>query len=972
MNDRPDIPGYELRRELGHGGMATVYLAHQQSLDREVAIKVMAAALNADREFSARFLAEARTAARLSHPGIVGVHDMGVAGHHHYIAMEYIAGGDLKDRLRQGAIEPSEAASLLRQIASALAYAHEEGFVHRDVKPENILFRKNGHPVLSDFGIARAIGSGTRMTATGLSIGTPHYMSPEQARGQAVDGRSDLYALGVAFFEMLTGQVPFDAQDSFAVGLQHINDPVPQLPVALASYQPLIDHLLAKDPADRYQTGAELIEDLDHMEQGEKLKPARSVTRVVKGVGQGARLKAQDASTREQGGEASRDSRSGLYWGLTGAILAAVLAVGIYAWQDQRSSTPPIGGGTTTVSRPAPQPIATVDTESATPEPGARNPETAPTGTAILHITTTPEGAEVFLNDHPLGQTPFQSDELPEGEHRLRLVHRYYEPWEQTVRLEDDVVERIEPELQRGTGRVTVVTDPPGAEVRVDGELAEGTTPLTVSDLRSGDQPLEIRLARYRTKTHEVEILPGETARLDIALEGGELYEWEGQWLTADEIIPMLLDAAKIDLNATRLMQPEGNNAWDKYQKVLRLQAGNQEAREGVRKIGERYLALASTSVAEGQSERARLFIANARLTGVSSEATYFIESFLAKDQIGHAATFLELAESSLSMHPSFNDAREAIKEQAIVRHKDDIQSELDRSNYSGALAIAQNLQELNHGAARKQRKKISQLKYEHLTRQFQDALAIRNFQYARELHQRMKDLDPARITDEFSMSHIEALESAQNIEFIRSAISSGDLNRARRRMGTIREGTLEEEAIDELRDKIDRLAAAQLHPFVDNGDGTFTDARYGLQWYRCPLGERWDGSTCQSRESRHHFRFRDARRTVRQNNGEEGVAGYIDWQLPTRRQVESFFSCDHQSISNTANCVGGELTQDFIQRLFPSVGVGRFWTSSTHMTLVTHVTNQDLGWAYSMNRRELSHSDRLSRLPVLLVRETQ
>ena len=278
----PDIPGYRIERELGRGGMATVYLAVQESLHRQVAVKVMKPALSADEEFSERFVREARTAAGLRHPGIVAVYDAGIVEHSPYMAMEIVEGGDLKHRLRDGALAPKDAAAIVRQLAAALAYAHGKGFVHRDVKPENILFREDGSAVLTDFGIARAIGSGTRMTATGLSIGTPHYMSPEQARGQDVDGRSDLYALGVVFHEMLTGRVPFDAQDSFAVGLMHINEPTPQLPPRLDRYQAILDKLLAKAPGDRYATGSELVSDLDRVEQGQQIAAPTYKTRLVR------------------------------------------------------------------------------------------------------------------------------------------------------------------------------------------------------------------------------------------------------------------------------------------------------------------------------------------------------------------------------------------------------------------------------------------------------------------------------------------------------------------------------------------------------------------------------------------------------------------------------------------------------------------------------------------------------------------
>ena len=609
---------YRILRLLGQGGMADVYEAEETSVGRIVALKVLPAAFARDEERARRFAKEIQASAKLDHPNIVSVFDVGEVDGLHYYTMSVLPGGDLNDRLKNAALTPADALRITREIASALAYAHDNGFVHRDVKPENILFREDGSAVLTDFGIARATVGGTRMTATGLSIGTPHYMSPEQARGKDVDGRSDLYALGVVFHEMLAGKVPFDAQDSFAVGLMHINNPAPQLPPALAKFQPILDRLLAKDPADRYQNGAELIEDLERINKGERIRPAPSATRVVK--------REQRAQTSDH--EASTPgTRHGFYWAAGGAALAAVLAVGLYLWQDPQSSPPPLGGGST-VSRPAAQPVKPPDrSTTASLTSDHRPPTIAPLGAAILHIETTPEDAEVYFNDQRLGTTPFQSEQLPAGEHRLRLVHRYYEPWEQTVRLEDDVVERIEAELQRGTGRVTVITDPPGAEVWIDNQPQPEQTPLTLSGLSAGEQPLEIRLDRYRTVTHTVEILPDDTSRLDLVLEGGDLHEWDGRWLTGEEVIPLLLEAADLNLATDRLTEPENDNAVTKFRRVLEIQPKNLAAINGLDQVGSRYLQLAEEAIQTGQLKEAERYLERAGIAGLSSSEISRISS---------------------------------------------------------------------------------------------------------------------------------------------------------------------------------------------------------------------------------------------------------------------------------------------------------------------------------------------------------
>jgi serine/threonine-protein kinase PpkA len=262
VNAPVQIPGYRLLRTLGEGGMATVYLATQESLEREVALKVMAPALAANSSFCEQFIKEGRITAKLSHPHLVTVHDIGSHNGVYYLASEYLPAGTLRDRLQNG-LTIAESLDIARDIASGLAFAHNKGFVHRDVKPGNILFRTNGSAVLADFGIAKAIKSMSSATMAGNAIGTPDYMSPEQAQASLVDGRSDLYSLGAVLFEMLTGAKPYQAKDPYAVALKHITEPVPRLPEPLMWLQPLIDGTMAKDPTQRYASGEAFVAAVD-------------------------------------------------------------------------------------------------------------------------------------------------------------------------------------------------------------------------------------------------------------------------------------------------------------------------------------------------------------------------------------------------------------------------------------------------------------------------------------------------------------------------------------------------------------------------------------------------------------------------------------------------------------------------------------------------------------------------------------
>ncbi len=269
----PQIPGYTIEKSLGAGGMARVYLALQNSLNRQVALKVLTLA---DPHFQERFLREGRIVARLNHRHIITVYDVGESQGCYYIAMEYANGGTLEARIQQGlAVDP--ALIILNQAAMALDYAHQQGLVHRDIKPANILFRADGAAVVSDFGIAKDYHQNQQLTQTGWALGTPSYMSLEQALGERVDSRSDLYSLGIMFYEMLTGSRPYQARDHLTLLTMHRDHPIPRLPGALARYQGILDRLMAKKPEQRFATAAQLLDALS-------LLPVDSVTPTGSGV----------------------------------------------------------------------------------------------------------------------------------------------------------------------------------------------------------------------------------------------------------------------------------------------------------------------------------------------------------------------------------------------------------------------------------------------------------------------------------------------------------------------------------------------------------------------------------------------------------------------------------------------------------------------------------------------------------------
>lgn len=273
---------YSLERELGRGGMGVVYLAQDVGLDRPVALKLLPTALAAQPTLRERFLHEARTAARLSHPHIVPIHLVDQVGDFVFFVMSFVEGQTLGERVRErGPVPPREAARILREVAWALAYAHAQGVVHRDVKPDNILLEAgSGRALVTDFGIARA-GAVAGLTGVGDILGTPEFMSPEQASGEEVDGRSDLYALGVVGHYVLSGKLPLQGATPQATLAKHLTQPAPAL-VSVAPEVPgplaeAVDRCLAKDPAERIQGGEELAEVL-----GKVLRDRREVPAAIR------------------------------------------------------------------------------------------------------------------------------------------------------------------------------------------------------------------------------------------------------------------------------------------------------------------------------------------------------------------------------------------------------------------------------------------------------------------------------------------------------------------------------------------------------------------------------------------------------------------------------------------------------------------------------------------------------------------
>lgn len=615
------IPGYDIEVLLGKGGMAAVYQARQQSFGREVALKILNPSIDDIAEFSRRFLQESMIVAKLHHSHIVQVYDLGQHENYFYICMEYLHGGDLASKLSAG-LTLKESVRIIKQVADALDFAHRKNIIHRDIKPANIMFREDGAAVLTDFGIAKELESQAELTQAGIVLGTPKYMSPEQIRGDNVDHRADIYALGIVFYRCLTNYVPFDGKDMLTTAYLQNNEPVPALPPEVACFQAIINRMLEKAPEDRFQRGSEVVTALEEIdrsayEQGltnldvaaaNKSAPP-TVTRTVSGrhpvkhplpgaeadIGSGphaekTQVHAQDALAETVRAEhmmpiyAERDSS--LHWPAQKfshqrfSVIMGVALSGIFLGAMAVPANHYLSGF---IRAPLPPEITALPSKlqnwwSAALGAGEQGSESLAAGEIVpiesagpAIVETAPE-AEVGA-ESPVGVTEGVSVDtsvlLPQAHTDLAV-----EPAETTSTDTDSTPvpegqPEAPPDLQPTTEAVAVVVEQP----------------------------------------EEVEVPPEP----DIS-----------------EVVAPLLAEAEVHMANKRFRRPAGDNAYLKFQKVLSLHPDNPEAMAGVEQIANAYLSMAERAIKEKRLDAARDYLDEARATAPNRAELKKLEAKLA------------------------------------------------------------------------------------------------------------------------------------------------------------------------------------------------------------------------------------------------------------------------------------------------------------------------------------------------------
>jgi serine/threonine protein kinase len=658
------IPGYSLKEKIGSGGMADVYLAIQESLGRDVAVKILHQSLSdSGEEFRTRFLHEGQMLAQLIHTNIVPIYDIGHTDEVIYMAMEYLRGGTLTQKMKSGQLVVGDVIKICAQIALALHAAHMQKIIHRDLKPSNIMFRNEVTPVLTDFGIARRIDAGQTLTRTGMMIGTPQYMSPEQIMGTDVDARSDIYALGLMLFRMLTGELPFKATEPMALAMHQVNTPPPPLPDELAELQPVMDLMLAKKPEDRYQNCVDFCNHLQNLSltNEEYATELSSQTRIF----DSSQLRSPSISLSRERDTAETDTStwtSGAISSIVGTttrqkrarigILSVILAIsiGLYVvFMPSHDLTP---AEERRVNNMLDRYENFVITNNLYEPPGANAAETL---RDILDKFPDYEPAQEAADRLAEYYWTDAMDQMEDNNLEAALIYvedglSFSAENQQLLDMKQDISQTIaERERRRqiesllaqaATAQRTGVLAPP----EPDNAYKAYKDVLALDELNetalAGLSEIQKSLvARARTawtngdpQTAKIQLQETDVLFPDSALVAGLRQEIaEAERLAGEQQeVQQLLTLASRQYEAGKRVQPPGDNALESYERVLVIRPGNQIAEQGRQQIADDYLATARALLEEGDFQSSLLAVTdglkaapqNAELLSVQDQAT--------------------------------------------------------------------------------------------------------------------------------------------------------------------------------------------------------------------------------------------------------------------------------------------------------------------------------------------------------------
>lgn len=585
--------------------MAKVYLALQTSLERLVALKVMHPQLMIEESFQTRFLNEGQIVAQLSHPNIVTVFDIGVFQHYYYLSMELLPGGTLRDKIREG-LSLERTLTIATQLGYALEYAHRRGYVHRDIKPLNVLFRADGSPVLTDFGIAKALAQTIPVTLTGYTLGSVGYMSPEQYLGQPIDTRSDLYSLGVLLWEMLTGKKPYVAEDAFATAMQHATSPIPMLPPELAGFQPIINRLLAKRPEDRYASAEQSVTALQNIgpapaPPAETLQTRADDATVLLPA---AKRPVSENHHSPAAGKRRRWPTVALAVGITLMVMAALLYLppGLLPGPFQLITDSPQQPSRAVRTQPEPaqprppvnQPVTPAVQQDAPRRhtEAASRPEERPQPTADRSQAENPDRQVATEPASATLQQPATADPTELAQLLARAQAQWqagrwlappgdnaFESYSKIRKLAPNNDEAKTRLLEIGRMRLGM-----HYQQKAEALLREGSPQQSLAEIRQG-----LRLA----PKHAGLLALQDKVREQLSALADNDHD------NREDPIADLLEQAQRQWQAGHVTEPSGDNAYESYREVLTLDPRNPKALEGLLRIGRTRLSLRYRQAAE-------------------------------------------------------------------------------------------------------------------------------------------------------------------------------------------------------------------------------------------------------------------------------------------------------------------------------------------------------------------------------------